>query len=152
MSHLPNFGFTKFSLVSLPHIYIYFLVNITFLIYVGYLPSLSFYTCIVRVFHIGIINRQYSHHQLFLLKLHLCSSLFSVQCYFLSFLSVFLSSFLTSLSYAFFCKISHDLSVEDMDATKLHLCCVWVNWINRWLTDFERNTVIGHWWMCSVIC
>ena len=49
-----------------------------------------------RVFRIGIINRHYSHRQPFLLKLHLCSALFSLQHYFLSFLSVFLSSFLTS--------------------------------------------------------
>ena len=82
-------------------IFFFFLVNTTFLIYVYYLPSLSFYTCTVRVFCIGIINRHYNHHKLFLLKLHLCSALFSFQHYFLSFLSIFLSSFLTSFSYPF---------------------------------------------------
>ena len=107
LSPLPNFGFTKFSLASLPHIYIYiyiYLVNITFLIYVGYLPSLSFYTCIVRGFHIGIINRHYSHRQLFLLKLHLCSSLFSVQRYFLSFFVCIFIIFLDFFQLCIFVK------------------------------------------------
>lgn len=92
LSHLPNFWFYR--------------------VFAGITSSSIFFFSQYHFFHLCwlfafikflylFINRHYSHCQPFLLKLHLRSALFSLQHYFLSFLSVFLSSFLTSLSYPF---------------------------------------------------
>ena len=90
-----TFGFTKFLLASLPHLFFFFFRQYHFF-HLCWLFAFVKFLYLHRVFRIGIINRHYSHRQPFVLKLHLCSALFSLQHYFLSFLSVFLSSFLTS--------------------------------------------------------
>lgn len=136
------------------HFLIYFfLVNTTFLIYVDYLPSLSFYTCRVRVFCIVIINRHYNHHQLFLLKLHLCSALFYSNIIFSLFCPYFYHlSWLLSVTH--FYKMSCDLSVEDMDATKLH-ALLSVGELNEQMNNrFWKKYCIGHWWIgyLLVVC
>ena len=99
LSHLPNFWFYR-VFAGITSSSIFFFSQYHFF-HLCWLFAFIKFLYLHRVFRIGIINRHYSHCQPFLLKLHLRSALFSLQHYFLSFLSVFLSSFLTSLSYPF---------------------------------------------------
>lgn len=127
-----------------------FLVTTTFLIDINDLSSLSSFACIFRVFNVGSINITTTASSFFYNSIYVLFY-FHFQHYFIFISLVYFYHLcwpVTSFDYPFLWNVDYHWKTRMQQNYMLY--CLWVNWINRWLIDFERNSVICHWY--DVLC